>query len=121
MVGAKGRQRALQLAVEAEKERTLEEERLLADLGRPASHSEQILVEQLTTLIVRSRRLRKSGRFAQAEMVARLIMRGLAKLGIRQAAAKLAETPAEFLARIAAERTSATNIATENVRTGGAS
>jgi hypothetical protein len=95
MVGGQGRRRALQLAAEAEAERQREAQNLLDDLGREPSHSERVIVEQLTTLIVRGRRLRAVGRGADAEMVARLVMRGVTKLGIRQGAAKPVETPLE--------------------------
>jgi hypothetical protein len=87
-IGLQGRRRQLAIAEEAETERQNEAAKLLADLGRPASHSELVIIEQLTTLIVRGRRLRQAGRGADAEMIARLIMRGMGKLGIRPGTAK---------------------------------
>jgi hypothetical protein len=105
-VGAQGRRRALQLAAEAEQEREAEAAKLLADLGRPASHSEHVIIEQLTTLIVRGRRLRQAGRGADAEMVARLVIRGMTRLGIRQGTAKPRLSYAERRAlEIAAQKT----------------
>jgi hypothetical protein len=77
-----------QLAAEAEAERQREAAALLRDLGRAPSYSECVLVEQVTALIVRGRRLRQAGRGAEAEMVSRLILRGLTKLGAPQGPAK---------------------------------
>jgi len=89
MVGAQGRRRALQLAAEAEAERQREAQNLLDDLGREPSHSERVIVEQLTTLIARGRHLRAAGRGADAEMVARLVMRGVFVGSFEGSAAKL--------------------------------
>jgi hypothetical protein len=88
-----------ELAKEAEAERQLEEAALLSDFGREPSHAERVIVEQLSMLIVRGRRLRQAGRGADAEMVARLVLRGLTRLGIRQGQAKRAETPLEYAQR----------------------
>lgn len=105
MVGARGRRRALQLAVEAEAERQREAAALLRDLGHQPSHAERVIVEQLSTLIVRGRRLRQAGRGADAEMVARLILRGVTKLGVRQGPAQAPGTTSERIAaKIAARR-----------------
>lgn len=81
--GAAKRRAAMQ-AEQDEAERSREETALVTDLGRVPSHAEIVLVEQLSTLIVRGRRLRASGQGADAEMIARLVIRGLSKLGIRQ-------------------------------------
>jgi hypothetical protein len=93
--GAKKRRAELQ-AEHDEAERSREETALVTDLGRVPSHAEIVLVEQLSTLIVRGRRLRASGQGADAEMIARLVIRGLGKLGIRQGAAKPAISPLEY-------------------------
>jgi len=104
-IGTQGRRRALQLAAEAEIERQNEETALLRDLGRPPSHAERVIVEQLSMLVVRGRRLRQCGKGADAEMIARLVLRGLTRLGVRQGPAKPRLSFAEKLeAKIAAER-----------------
>src|SRR5258708_4273954 len=64
-----------------EVERQAEQAALLADLGREASHGELTIIEQLSALIIRGRRLRQAGRGADAEMVARLVIRGMTRLG----------------------------------------
>lgn len=83
-LGRRGKARMLELAAEAEAERQAEAAGLLRDLGREPSHAERVIVEQLSMLIVRGRRLRQCGKGADAEMVARLVLRGLTRLGIRQ-------------------------------------
>ena len=109
---ARGRARIRELAVENEAERKAEQAALLADVGREPSHAERVIVEQLSTLIVRGRRLRQAGRGADAEMVARLVMRGMTKFGIRQGAAKPAASPTdvvrEYFASFAQPATAAT-------------
>jgi hypothetical protein len=78
----RGKARVIELAAEAEAERQAEAAALLRDLGREPSHAERVIVEQLSMLIVRGRRLRQAGRGADSEMVARLVLRGMTKLGI---------------------------------------
>jgi hypothetical protein len=95
----RGKARQLQIAAESEQERQAEAAKLLADLAREASHAERVIVEQLSMLIVRGRRLRQAGRGADAEMVARLVLRGLTRLGIKPGQAKPAETPLEYAQR----------------------
>ncbi len=108
--------RARAQAERDEIERKVEEAKLLRDLGRDPSHSELVLIEQLTTLIVRGRRLRQSGRGADAEMVARLVMRGMTKLGIRQGQAKPQSYADKIAEKIAAQK--AAEGATEPARAG---
>src|SRR5262249_47781167 len=98
---ARGAARMREIGRENERAREIEEAALLHDLGREPSYSERVIIEQLTALIVRGRRWRAQGRGADAEMVARLVMRGMAKLGIRQGPAKpsgptLAEIAASY-------------------------
>jgi hypothetical protein len=84
----RGKARALELAVANEAERQAVAVGLLADLGREPSHGERLLVEQVSALIIRGRRLRERGMSADAEMVSRLVVRALGKLGVRAGAAK---------------------------------
>ncbi len=74
-----------------EAERQAEETALVTDLGHAPSYAERIVIEQLSVLIVRGRHLRRSGHGADAEMIARLVIRGLGKLGIRQGTATKAD------------------------------
>jgi len=92
--GARKRRAELQ-AKRDEAERVCEETALVEDLGYVPSYSERRIIEQLSVLIVRGRRLRAAGQGADAEMIARLIIRGLGKLGIRQGAAKPAMSVAD--------------------------
>ncbi len=72
-----------ELVVEDETARRAVADGLLADLGREPSHAERLLVEQVSALIIRGRRLRERGMSADGEMIARLVVRSLGKLGIR--------------------------------------
>jgi hypothetical protein len=111
---ARGRRRARELALKNESGRQLEEAALLRDLGREPSHAERILVEQLSALIIRGRRLRQAGRSTESEMVARLVIRGVARLGVRQGTAK--HQPYDFAAaaRRAAEAAAAASAPAES-------
>jgi hypothetical protein len=81
--GARKR-RAEQQAERDEAERIREESALVSDLGHVPSYTERAIIEQLSALIVRGRRLRQAGQGADAEMISRLVIRGLGRLGIRQ-------------------------------------
>jgi hypothetical protein len=97
-----GRRGARLKAERDEAERVREESALVADLGHVPSYTERAIIEQLSALIVRGRRLRQAGQGADAEMIARLVMRGLTKLGVRQGS-KQTESMDEYLARTARE------------------
>jgi hypothetical protein len=87
-IGAAGRRRALEIAAEDEAERQLVEAGLLQDLGHEASSTERLAVEVIAAQVVRARRMRAQGRHQRAEMSERLVLRGLARLGVRQGQAK---------------------------------
>jgi hypothetical protein len=63
-----------------EAERRIEEQRLLADLGREPSHGERLLVEQVSALIIRGAQVARARHVRRCEMVARLVVRSLGKL-----------------------------------------
>jgi hypothetical protein len=56
------RVRAKHIPAEAEAERKLLFDRLIADLGRPATALEECALEQISAKMIRSRRLRAQGR-----------------------------------------------------------
>jgi hypothetical protein len=103
---ARGRARIRELAVESEAERQAEQAALLADLGREPGHAERLLIEQAAHLAVRARRLRALGRGREADDVTRLLIRALAKLGVKPSQAQ-PESLEQYLARTAAPPSSA--------------
>jgi hypothetical protein len=92
---ATGRRGARLKAERDEAERKCVEADLLADLGRNPSATERVTVEVLSAQIVRGRRMRASGKHAEAEMAERLVLRGLGRLGIRQGSVKSADPAAD--------------------------
>jgi hypothetical protein len=83
-----GARRTRERAAEDEAARQLVEAGLLQDLGREASATERITIEVIAAQVVRARRMRAARRQEAAEMAERLVLRGLAKLGIRKPAPK---------------------------------
>ncbi len=111
MTASRGRQRMAELAQQAEAERQVEQCKLLADLGREPSAAETVLVEQIAALTVRARRLRAQGRDREAADTARLLVRAIARLGVKPGQGKPAETLQDYLARKAAEAAAASGAA----------
>jgi hypothetical protein len=94
--------RARQQAEQDERERQAVAVELEQDIGHAPSASERVIVEQLSMLIMRGRRLRQAGCGADAEMVAGLVLRGMTKLGIKPTPQK-AESLEDYLRRTATE------------------
>lgn len=91
---ARARASKKEIAAQAEAERRALYDRLIADLGRPATGMEECAYEQISAKMIRSRRLRAQGRDDREET--RAIAQLMRAAGIRQV--KPAPAPKKSLA-----------------------
>jgi hypothetical protein len=100
-----GRARMRALVAEYATERQAVADGLVRDLGRTPSTAELLLIEATAAQVVEARKLRRHGK--SSEMQDRLLIRALAKLGVKPGEAK-AESLEAYLARTATPPSSAT-------------
>src|SRR5712671_4946334 len=101
---ARGWARQRELVREYADERRTVADGLVRDLGRTPSTAETLLIEATAAQVIEARKLRRQGR--SSEMQDRLLIRALAKLGVKPSEAK-AETLEQYLERTAPPPSSA--------------